>query len=125
MSEEQLETLDKFISQYFLAETHIDLIQNDDWNWFENRNGSSAKLRAMEMHVFKRGKMPYSMFSISFRGKLAWLRGGFWLTWDDFLKGITSILNQMGYEVITKERYKDALVNAFNRGFIEKRKNNE
>jgi len=55
------------------------------------------------MHVSKRGKMEYPMFSIAFTGKAGyWLRGGFWLTWEDMLKGFTNILNQMGYEVVKK-----------------------
>jgi len=82
---------------------YIDLIENDDWNWFENRNGDRGKLRKMHMHVHKRGKMPYSMFSISFTGKAGyWLRGGFWVTWDDILRGFAEILDQMGYRIVLK-----------------------
>jgi len=93
---------DKRMSDY-LAKTIVDLVENDDWNFFENRNGCSAKLRRIGMSVFQRSKMP-SMFIMHFSGKSGkWLRGGFWLTWDDLFKGITEILNQMGYEIVKRK----------------------
>lgn len=101
---DQFEVLDSVLDRDIWAETYVDLIENDMWNWFENRNGSRTKLRKMHMWIHQRGKMPLPMFSISFLGKAGyWLRGGFWISWEDIYKGFAKLLDQLGYEIVKKE----------------------